>query len=201
MRTLLAVLMVMMTAAPAAADSHTAFLADPDAVPTTGHPAVAVTYSVGAKGAPAGLEGFRRAADVVLNDAAGWAAGGRVAFVESRRRPEIRLWLAAPERVAAANSACDADYSCRVGKDIYITARRWRLATDTYRHRPLAEYRRYVINHEVGHWLGLDHPGCAAVGEQAPVMLQQSKDLQGCDARATPLPAERREALRNLRDR
>ena len=210
MRIVLAALLVLVTAVPAhaaapagAANGHTSFLVDPDAGPTWRHPSVAVTYAVGTLGDVAGLATFRRTAAAVLNDEDGWAADGQVAFVEvdARRRPDFRLWLAAPDRVAAANSACDADYSCRVGRDVYINARRWRIGTDTYRHRSRAQYRRYVINHEVGHWLGLDHADCAGVGQPAPVMLQQSKDLQGCDARATPAAAERRRALGNLRRR
>ena len=208
MRFVLAVLMALVTAIPPAAaagatadvDGRSSFLPDPDALPTWRHPDVAVTYTVGKKGdVGADLATFRRTAAQVLADDDGWAAGGRVAFVEARRRPDFRLWLAAPDRVAAANSECDADFSCRVGDDIYINARRWRLATDTYRHRSLGQYRRYVINHEVGHWLGLDHAVCPGVGEPAPVMLQQSKHLQGCDAQATPRPPERRESLLNLR--
>ena len=187
---------------PGARAGDTAFLVEHDAVPSPRDPEIAVTYSVGAKGDVADdLPGFRRTTARVLNDDEGWAAGGRVAFVEAQGRPDFRLWLAAPGRVAAANSECDADFSCRVGDDVYINVRRWRVGTDSYRHRPLAEYRRYVINHEVGHWLGLDHPGCGGVGEQAPVMLQQSKSLDGCDARALPLAAERRNALRDLRRR
>lgn len=214
MRIFLAVLMVLVTATPAAAATpanrgpatavggRASFLTDPDALPTWRHPEIAVTYSVGVKGEVAGdLPMFRRMAALVLNDEEGWTAGGRVAFVETQVQPDFRLWLAAPDRVAAANSACDADFSCRVGRDVYINARRWRTGAQTYRHRPLAEYRRYVINHEVGHWLGLDHPECRGVGEQAPVMLQQSKSLDGCDARSRPLASERGDALRDLRRR
>lgn len=201
MRLFLAVLLVLAAATPAAASpATTAFLLEPDDVPSQRHPEVAVTYAVGIKGdVGADLATFRRTAARVLSDHDGWAAAGRVEFVPSRRAPDFRLWLAAPDSVAAANSECDADFSCRVGDDIYINAQRWRLATDTYRHRSLAQYRRYVINHEVGHWLGLDHAECYGVGEQAPLMLQQSKDLQGCDARATPRAEELREALVNLR--
>lgn len=215
----LAVLFALVLAAPAAAApavvrvvqpsqqrladadaGRTAFLVDPDAVPSWRHPEIAVTYSVGVQGdVDTGLEAFRRVAADALTDERGWSMGGRIAFVRDHRKPDLRLWLAAPESVAAAAAACDADYSCRVGDDVYINARRWREGTETYRHRDRAEYRRYVINHEVGHWLGLDHRGCRGVGEQAPVMLQQSKWLDGCDARAWPLPHEQREALGNLR--
>ena len=65
---------------------------------------------------------------------------------------------------------------------------RWLHATPTY--DDLAEYRAYMINHEVGHFLGHGHATCPADGSPASVMLQQSIDLQGCTPNAWPAGEE-----------
>jgi len=53
---------------------------------------------------------------------------------------------------------------------------------------PLADYRRYVVNHEVGHALGYEHRGCPATGALAPVMMQQTKGTGACMPNPWPYP-------------
>ncbi len=65
-----------------------------------------------------------------------------------------------------------------------LNSDRWLLKTPTY--DDLDEYRAYMVNHEVGHFLGHDHVGCPGEGETAPVMLQQSMALDGCIANGWP---------------
>jgi uncharacterized protein with LGFP repeats len=82
-----------------------------------------------------------------------------------------------------------------VGRSVFINDDRWRTATSTWPHG-LATYQRYVILHEVGHWLGMGHQNCPAAGRNAPVMQQQSISLQGCRSNMWPLIAEREQVGR-----
>ena len=51
-------------------------------------------------------------------------------------------------------------------------------------------HRSYLVNHEVGHYLGQGHVGCPQPGNKAPVMMQQSIDLGGCVRNAWPRSAD-----------
>ena len=71
-------------------------------------------------------------------------------------------------------------YSCARNGWIAINSLRWMEATDDWP-ADLDTYRRYVINHEVGHYIvGPSHARCPGEGLPAPLMMQQTKGLHGC---------------------
>lgn len=154
-------------------------------------PARTITYETGVLGAVEGTrDALRLRARQALTDPRGWALGDDIAYVEVADGADFRLWLASPQVVADAAPVCSAEWSCRVGDDVYINDVRFREATATYARRSLTSYQWYVINHEVGHWLGVDHYDCPGAGQAAPVMQQQSIALEGCTTNVWPLAFE-----------
>ncbi|MGY1826780.1 MULTISPECIES: DUF3152 domain-containing protein [unclassified Blastococcus] len=153
-----------------------------------------VTYTVSTRGTVVGdLGHFATVARDALNDPRGWSLGGTVAFEQVGSGSEFDLILASPSVIAAASPGCSAQWSCRVGRSVYINDERWRFGTASWPHG-IDTYQRYVINHEVGHWIGLGHTDCPTAGRTAWVMQQQSISLQSCRANVWPVIAERERA-------
>jgi hypothetical protein len=76
-------------------------------------------------------------------------------------------------------------YSCRFGQTEMINLRRWLRGAPGFP-IDLAGYRTVVINHEMGHFLGFDHMRCPGAGKLAPVMQNQTIELEGCSVNAHP---------------
>lgn len=136
-------------------------------------------------GLPVSAGAFAEAVDKTLADERGWTSQG-YAF-QRTSDAQLRIVLASP---ATTDRLCHplqtkGRVSCRNGKDVVINARRWVDGAKSYPD-DLARYRQYVVNHEVGHSFGLGHRPCPATGAKAPVMLQQTIGLQGCEANPWP---------------
>jgi hypothetical protein len=149
-----------------------------------------ITYEVRTRGAVYGdLGTFSRVASQTMNDRRGWSLGGSVRYVQVPSGGSFTLWLAAPSELPKFSSVCSPEYSCRVGRNVIINDLRWRTGTPTW--PAVREYRDYVVNHELGHWLGRGHTSCPGRGGPAPVMMQQSIGLGGCVTNTWPLAAEK----------
>ena len=81
-----------------------------------------------------------------------------------------------------------------------INFTRWQETSPAWRASggSLENYRHMVINHETGHWFGFDHSSCPGSGQAAPVMQQQSIDLQGCTFNPWPTERERSVLRRSI---
>lgn len=124
----------------------------------------------------------------ILTDERGWQELDGVVFqqVEDPESAEFTISLASPPTVDAlcAPAQTGGTWNCRIGDDVVLNSDRWLLMTPTF--DDLDEYRAYMVNHEVGHFLGHDHATCPGEGATAPVMLQQSMALDGCIANGWP---------------
>jgi len=143
--------------------------------------------------------GFPAAVRADLTDARGWQKRDGIRFVNvspSRReagvRPDIRIQFASPRLVdeVCAPMRTGGRLSCHHGGKVMINAWRWVHGSPTYGD-DLANYRIYLVNHEVGHSIGHSHRSCPRQGAEAPVMLQQTLRLEGCRPHPYPVPGAR----------
>ena len=155
---------------------------------------VDMTYSVAFRGVAVSEQtAFAHEVARTYADPRGWSLGGRVMFRQERGGGDFTIWLAAAAQMQSFSADCSAQWSCRVGRDVVINETRWESGSPYWR-GALAGYRSMLINHETGHFLGLDHEACPGVGLLAPVMMQQSKGPAPCLPNAWPLPEEQAHA-------
>lgn len=116
----------------------------------------------------------------VLGDERGWRGDGW-SFTQVESGSDFRILLSSPDTVDAlcAPLLTRGEVSCRNGNRVVLNVKRWATGVEFYG-GDLTGYRTYLVNHEVGHALGKFHVGCPSPGAEAPVMMQQTKGLQGC---------------------
>ena len=141
-------------------------------------------------GLEAELPTWIRTVDAVLGATQGWKAAGRE-LVRVRGGERFVIMLARPRTVDRLCSPLrtKGEYSCGREGRAALNLTRWREGAETWGDE-VEGYRVYMVNHEVGHLLGMPHRPCEEEGAPADVMLQQTMDLDGCLARGWPSSGE-----------
>ncbi|MER5306712.1 DUF3152 domain-containing protein [Streptomyces sp. NPDC002773] len=126
----------------------------------------------------------------ILAHPRGWAAHGRGRFQLVSENADFVIRIATPD---TADALCArqglntrGELNCETTDGVVVNLKRWMLGSPTFAGPP-AEYRHLIINHEVGHEIGIrQHMGCGGPGKLAPAMMQQIKGLDGCRSNAFP---------------
>ncbi|MFF1507245.1 DUF3152 domain-containing protein [Streptomyces sp. NPDC058326] len=126
----------------------------------------------------------------ILAHPRGWAAHGRGRFQLVSQNADFVIRIATPD---TADALClqqglntRGELNCETTDGVVVNLKRWMLGSPTFAGKP-EEYRHLIINHEVGHEIGIrQHMGCAGPGKPAPAMMQQIKGLNGCRSNAFP---------------
>ncbi len=126
----------------------------------------------------------------VLDDERGWKSGGRE-FMRVDDHEHLTIVLARPNTVdrLCRPLRTSGEYSCGRNGRATLNEMRWREGAQTWGDE-LGGYRVYMINHEVGHLLGMPHRKCHEQGQPAAVMVQQTITLDGCTAEGWPAEFE-----------
>jgi len=142
-------------------------------------------------GLPVSAADFAAVVHTVLVDDRGWQTKDGVRFVPvspveraAGAHVDIRVTLASPTLTAtlcAPLNTSTEQVSCWNGTRAVLNLTRWIRGASTYGD-DLTSYRDYLVSHEVGHGLGHGHVHCPGAGQPSPVMVQQTKDLEGCTA-------------------
>jgi hypothetical protein len=159
---------------------------------------IEVRYRIEVRSPDPAVADFPAVVEAVLTDGRGWQRAGfrlvRAAdatFAVMLAEPDDAQQLCLPYDVFRK-------YSCQNGPLVVLNADRWRTATPEWT-GDLATYRVMLINHEFGHLLGQKHPAvqCPGPGQVAPLMAQQSTELNGCLPNPWPLDHEIARAARH----
>ncbi|WKD59693.1 DUF3152 domain-containing protein [Corynebacterium caspium] len=133
-----------------------------------------------------GDDAFAAMVDATLTNPKGWTHDPRFRFehISSDERPNMRIQLSS---VGTTHRACGNELkmetSCfnSAGNRVVINESRWVRGAGPFQ-GDLGSYRQYLLNHEVGHGIGYaHHEACGGDGELAPVMMQQTLNLNNSE--------------------
>lgn len=137
------------------------------------------------------VEATAREIAAILAHPRGWAAHGRGTFHQTEPdQADLIIKIATP---ATADRLCAAyglntggELNCETPDGVVVNLRRWQTGSPQF-DGTAEDYRPLIVNHEVGHFIGLaQHLDCPGAGRPAPVMMQQIKGLHGCRSNAWP---------------
>jgi len=172
------------------------------ATPVTSSPpgTVEVAYRVERRVDDAATVGFEALVEQTLADPRGWTRAG-FRLVRRDDAPYVIVLAEGSEvdRLCLPHDTYG-EYSCQRSETVALNAERWREATPKWT-GDLTAYRQMLVNHEFGHLLGQPHPRtqCPRAGRPAPLMAQQSTELDGCLPNPWPLGGEIAAAARHDR--
>ena len=135
-----------------------------------------------------GDDAFAALVEATLAEPRGWTNDKRFGFehVTAQDNPDLRIQLTSAgttKEVCGMNLGLET--SCRTTltgeSTVVINEARWVRGAAPFE-GDVGSYRQYLINHEVGHALGLAaHEPCPGQGELAPVMMQQTISLSNAE--------------------
>jgi hypothetical protein len=132
---------------------------------------------------------FALEVSAILNDEDGWTQAWDGKFCQGTS-PNFAVILATPEKTdeMCLPMRTMSRVSCSRNGRAVINLKRWREGAEGWE---LHDYRRYLINHEVGHVLGMGHRKCPEdSNELTPVMKQQSSSKIKCSRGNEPTESE-----------
>lgn len=119
-------------------------------------------------------QAFAAFVDATLADPRGWTARGARSVQRVSGAASVRIRLTSQQTArAVCGFEIPVDVSCNNGGFVSLSAARWIRGAVAFL-PDLDAYRRYMVNHEVGHAFGQGHRPCEVAGGPAPVMMQQS---------------------------